>query len=117
MNALSNFKDRIILLLGGEDKSLDFAPIFNTYANNIDLVVAFGSARKKIVKTANKCGGVKVVSAKIFADAVKLACESAVENNGFLLSPACTRFDEFGSYAERGEAFTKIVKGYVDAKN
>ena len=117
MHALSSIKDKVVLLLGGEDKSLDFAPIFNTYSENIDLVVAFGNARKKIFKTASKFGNVEVKMSRYFADAVKLACESAKENNVVLLSPACTSFDEFTSYKHRGEEFTKIVKRYIDAKN
>ena len=31
MNALSVVKDRVVLLLGGEDKSLNFAPIFEKH--------------------------------------------------------------------------------------
>ena len=117
LHALSTIKEKVILLLGGEDKALDFTPIFKEYGNNIDTLVAFGSARKKIIKTAEKCGGVEIKSAKSFAEAVKLACESAKENNVVLLSPACTSFDEFNSYVERGEAFSKIVKRYINAKN
>ena len=117
LNALGNIADRVVLLLGGEDKNLDFAPIFTTYSNNIDLVVAFGSARKKIIKTASKFDNVKIIGSRFFRDAVKIACESALENNVVLLSPACTSFDEFSGYAERGEVFSKIVREYVNAKN
>jgi len=116
MHALETIKDRVVLLLGGEDKFLNFAPIFNTYGDNMDIVVAFGSARRKIFKTANKYGNVEVKMSKFFADAVKLACDCAKENNVVLLSPACTSFDEVSSYAERGEEFAKIVKRYIDAK-
>ena len=46
-----------------------------------------------------------------------MACDSAKDHNVVLLSPACASFDEFSNYAERGESFAKIVKGYINAKN
>ena len=43
--------------------------------------------------------------------------DDAKENDVVLLSPACTSFDEFNSYKERGEMFEKIVKEYDYAQN
>ena len=117
MNALQCIKDKVILLLGGEDKDLNFAPIFENYSGSIDTVVAFGNARKKIFKTAVKLGVKNIKSCKTFNEAVRQACDIAKENNVVLLSPACSSFDEFSGYAERGDAFAKIVKGYINAKN
>ena len=54
--------------------------------------------------------------AKTFKEAVRIACESAVDNNVVLLSPACSSFDEFNNYAERGQTFSKVVKKFIDAK-
>jgi UDP-N-acetylmuramoylalanine--D-glutamate ligase len=110
-------KEKVVLLLGGEDKSLNFSPIFEKYVSKIDIVIAFGSARNKIIKTVRNFKEIEVKCCKYFSDAVKTACEYAKENTTVLLSPACTSFDEFSDYAERGEVFAKIVKRYVDAKN
>lgn len=117
LNGLSVVKDRVVLLLGGEDKNLNFAPIFEQYKDKINLIVAFGVTRKKILKTGQKLGFENIKVEKTFADAVKVACESAEENNIVLLSPACSSFDEFSSYAERGEMFAKVVRKYIDAKS
>ena len=117
LNGLSIVKDKVVLLLGGEDKNLSFSPIFEQYKDRLVMVVAFGKTRKKIFKTGEKFGFENIKVVKTFVEAVKTACESAVENNIVLLSPACSSFDEFSSYAERGETFAKVVRKYIDAKN
>lgn len=117
LNGLRVVKDKVVLLLGGEDKKLNFSPIFEQYLDKINLIVAFGKTRKKIYKTSQKYAFEKIEVAKTFTEAVKIACESAVENNIVLLSPACSSFDEFSSYAERGEIFAKVVRKYIDANS
>jgi UDP-N-acetylmuramoylalanine--D-glutamate ligase len=117
INGLTTVKNQVVLLLGGEDKNLNFAPIFENFREKLDMVVAFGSARNKIVRTAKKCNFDKIKTAKHFVDGVMIACESAIDNNIVLLSPACCSFDEFESYAERGNVFSKVVAKYIDAKN
>lgn len=116
LHALKICKDKVILLLGGVDKKLNFESLFQTYSEKIDQVVAFGSARKKIVACAKKCGFDRVLSVARFSDAVNTACKLAKESNIVLLSPGCASFDEFTGYAQRGEEFAKIVKGYINAK-
>ena len=117
VNALNSSPEGVVLLLGGEDKNLRFDEIFLKFSNKLAEVVAFGSARKKILKSANKCGFEKIKMCKTFYEAVKTAYNIAKEKNVVLLSPACASFDEFSSYAERGERFEKIVKELIDAKN
>ena len=81
------------------------------------MVVLFGSARKKILTSAKKCGFEKIKVAKTFVEAVREACNSAVDSNIVLLSPACSSFDEFENYAERGKMFSKVVRDFIDAKS
>ena len=117
INALNCSPEGVVLLLGGEDKNLNFDEIFLKFASKLVEVVAFGSARKKILKSANRCGFEKIKICKSFYEAVKTAYSIAKETNVVLLSPACASFDEFSSYAERGDRFEKIVKELIDAKN
>lgn len=116
-NALDSTNKGVVLLLGGVDKNLNFSRIFSAYGDKLKQVVAFGEARKKIMKFAKKSAFNSIVSHKLFYDAVKYACTVAKDGDVVLLSPACASFDEFGSYAERGDTFVSIIKEYVNAKN
>ena len=116
LNALSNTKGGVVLLLGGADKKLNFGKIFSSYNDKLKMVVAFGRAGKKIKKCAKKYGFENVMLYKTFYEAVKNACTLSSSGETVLLSPACASLDEFSGYAERGEKFKSIVREYVNAK-
>lgn len=117
LNALSVTNKNIILMLGGSDKNLNFDEIFVKYSDKLTHVVAFGSARKKVLKSAKHCGFENVLVCKTFYEGVKTAYGLASKNDTVLLSPSCASFDEFESYAKRGEQFEKIIKELAHAKN
>ena len=54
---------------------------------------------------------------KTFFEAVKAGYNLASKGDTLLLSPSCTSFDEFDSYAVRGEKFESIIKELANAKN
>lgn len=116
LHALECVKDNVVLLLGGQDKNLNFDKIFEKYKNSLMCVVAFGECRKKVVRSAKAMGYEYVKVCKYFRDAVRVACDTASEGNVVLLSPACASFDEFNGYEERGDYFAKLIKGYINAK-
>lgn len=117
LNALKNLEGNVILLLGGLYKNISFDEIFSKYSNKLKMVVAYGNARKQILKCAKKYSFQNIHSEKTFYDAVKYACEIAKEQSTVLLSPACSSFDEFKNYEERGERFSTLVKEFNDAKS
>lgn len=117
LNALSVSSSGVVLLLGGEDKDLNFDKIFDEYKEKLSYVVAFGKARKKIEKSAIRCGFENIRVCKTFYEGVKVGYELAKDKNVLLLSPACASFDEFSGYSERGEKFEKIIKELSNAKS
>jgi len=97
----------IILLMGGQNKDCDFEPFFEKRFSLVKLV-CFGQAGKYLASCAKRAG----YNPEVFAT-MKEGCEYAKSIAGagqvVLLSPACASFDEFSSYAVRGEIFKEVM--------
>ncbi len=109
------FKDKnVILLMGGQGKDIDYAELF-LLGFKLKQIIAFGKEGKKIFESAKKFGYDANCFEK-FDQAVLFAKSIAQQGDFVLLSPACASFDEFSSYAERGERFKTLILGCVDEK-
>lgn len=104
----------ILLLMGGLGKDIDYDELFSK-KYPIKKVICFGGDREKIFSQAvfRKIPAEKFEK---FDDAVLNAKKSAKGGEYVLLSPACASFDEFQSYAERGDRFVELVLGSDDEK-
>lgn len=98
-----------ILLMGGLGKEIDYSALFSI-GFSIKRVICFGQDGQKIEHCAQKFGYDTSIFEK-FSDAVKFAKDVAENGDFVLLSPACASFDEFASYAERGEMFKNLILG------
>ncbi len=105
VSAAAAYED-VILLAGGRNKDLDLTPLVDL--PTVRTLIVFGEAADEIASVAS--GDVLMTST--MEDAVAKAREVAVEGDTVLLSPGCASFDEFSSYAERGESFTRLVHSY-----
>lgn len=112
IHALNNTNGDIVLLLGGKNKGLSFDQVFSENIANLKYVIAFGKARKDIVKSAKKYNFDNIIAIKKFYDAVKYSCNNFKDNYTILMSPGCASFDEFNNYAERGIKFSSLVKEF-----
>ena len=108
---LNNYEN-ITLLLGGQDKGFDFAKLISDLPSNVKRIVAFGKAKKKIAKVCRE--KIECYVYQKMADAVYQA-KLVTEDGVVLLSPACASFDEFDSYAHRGECFKKQVLSFGES--
>lgn len=107
LNGLS--EPRGVLIAGGRDKLGDYAPLARALAAKGRAVVVLGEAADRIAAaTREVVPTTKVVSLE---QAVQTAFEQARPGDAVLLSPACSSFDMFRSYSERGEQFVVAVKG------
>jgi UDP-N-acetylmuramoylalanine--D-glutamate ligase len=95
------------LLAGGRNKALDLSPIGSV--SSVRHLYAFGEAGPDIAATAS----VPVTVHVSMLDAMAAARTDAVSGDVVLLSPGCTSFDEFTSYAERGTVFAETVLSMV----
>jgi len=114
--ALEWFSSPVVLLMGGQDKGVDYGVLKNVIREHVKALVLFGEARGKIQVFLNGAG--PVWSEETLRQAVHRARTLAEPGDTVLLSPACASFDMYASYARRGEDFRNIVgqiKGVKDA--
>jgi UDP-N-acetylmuramoylalanine--D-glutamate ligase len=95
--------DSVVLIGGGLAKGLDLAPIARE--PNLKAVIGIGEDGAALVEAAGERGHL----AGTMEVAVALATEIATPGDTVLLAPGCASFDQFGSYAERGERFAALV--------
>jgi UDP-N-acetylmuramoylalanine--D-glutamate ligase len=100
----------VVLIAGGRNKGLDLSPL-RSAAERVRAVVALGEAGHEVAAAFD---GVRpVVTAGSMAEAVRAAAALAEPGDAVLLSPACASFDQYGSYAERGDDFARLVRDLV----
>lgn len=100
--------DKVVAIVGGKYKGGDFAELAAPLREHGRAVVAIGEARPLV--TAALAGVVPVVEAESLAEAVRRAWDLAVPDGVVLLAPACSSFDMFRDYADRGARFKEEVR-------
>lgn len=101
--AASSAFPNVRLLAGGRNKAIDLTPLGSI--DGVIHVYAFGESGREIASGASTPTTVH----HSMRDAVMAARADANEGDTVLLSPGCTSFDEFTSYAERGRVFEETV--------
>jgi UDP-N-acetylmuramoylalanine--D-glutamate ligase len=110
VTALSGLTEpKAVLLAGGRDKQGSYAPLVAALAERGRALVVLGEAADRIARAAASV--LPVRRAANMAEAVRLASELAEPGDAVLLSPACSSFDMYRSYAERGDDFQRSVRG------
>jgi len=99
---------RLVLILGGQGKGQDFAPLRGALATHGRAAVLIGEDAGSIARAIGDA--VPIRRAADMDAAVAAAAALAQPGDGVLLSPACASFDMFSGYAARGEAFVRAVR-------
>ncbi len=107
--ALESIKKPTILILGGVDKGNDYTLIKNLVQEKVKAIVCLGVDNTKI-HAAFKDIVPNIVDVKNAVDAVQQAFRFATKGDIVLLSPACSSFDLFKNYEDRGSQFKQAVK-------
>jgi UDP-N-acetylmuramoylalanine--D-glutamate ligase len=100
---------RIVVILGGDGKGQDFAPLFGPVQRYARAVVLIGRDAPAI-RTAVQGTGVPLLDAGTLPEAVALARAQAQAGDAVLLSPACASFDMFKDYEHRARVFVEAVQ-------
>jgi UDP-N-acetylmuramoylalanine--D-glutamate ligase len=96
-----------VLLLGGRHKGEPYARLAPLLRERCRLVVAYGEAGPLVEQ--DLAGRVPLERGGDFADVVARARRAARPGDAVLLSPACSSYDMFANYEERGAAFRRLA--------
>ncbi len=113
--AVASFEGGVHLILGGKDKDSDYRVLRTLFAGRVRGVYTIGAAAEKIESHLYSSsdltgpGAVPVRRAGTLGAAVEQAAAAAVPGDTVLLAPACSSFDQFANYEERGERFKQLV--------
>jgi UDP-N-acetylmuramoylalanine--D-glutamate ligase len=107
---------RAVLIAGGRDKLGSYGPLAEALLARGRGAVLIGEAAPKIADALASLGGALPVSrAATMEDAVAEARAMALPGDAVLLSPACSSFDMFRDYKERGDRFASAVRALLQA--
>jgi UDP-N-acetylmuramoylalanine--D-glutamate ligase len=107
--ALRGMTRPTVLLLGGRHKGEPYTALADEVARIVRVVLAYGEAGPIV---EGDLGGVVPVErlGSSFPEVVRRARELARAGDAVLLSPACSSYDMFANYEERGAAFKRLVQ-------
>lgn len=109
-------KVKPILIAGGHDKNISFNDLGTEIVARVKELYLTGETAQRIRDTVVATPGYNRLTLPIyiiddFREAVLSASDSAVDGDIVILSPACSSFDKFKNFVERGNTFRSIVLG------
>ena len=107
--ALAAFEDGVHLILGGRGKGEDFSRLREPVSACCDACYLIGDAAAELREALE--GTVPLRNCHDLDTAVAAAAAMAEPGDVVLLSPACTSYDQFENYEERGKRFRELVSG------
>jgi UDP-N-acetylmuramoylalanine--D-glutamate ligase len=107
VKSLAGFSGPVILIAGGVDKGGDYGPLEEGIKRAVRRLILFGAAKNVMAEALGHL--TETVIVENLAQAVREAAAAARAGDVVLLSPACSSFDQFRNYAERGKVFKNLV--------
>lgn len=98
-----------VIIMGGADKGLDFAPLVPALKEHARQVILIGQAAESMARVFQAGGYDFLLRAESLEEAVRAAHGIARPTETVLLCPACASFDMFRDFEARGAAFRHAV--------
>ena len=114
--ALRGMHQPTVLLLGGRHKGEPYTRLEAELRRTVKAVIAYGEAAPIIVKDIGNIVPVEQMG-RSFEEVIERARALAAPGDAVLLSPACSSFDMFKNYEERGTLFKRLAAAVEDEKS
>jgi UDP-N-acetylmuramoylalanine--D-glutamate ligase len=111
LQALRGLSGPLILILGGRHKGASYAGLIPLIKEKVKTLILMGEAR--FILQEDLGGLVDTYLAEDLPQAIAITFQVAHPGDIVLLSPACSSFDQFRDYQERGDVFKELVKKYA----
>ncbi len=112
VKSLESFAGGVTLIAGGKDKGGDYAPLAPLVKERVEHMILIGEAQEIIGKALGHLTDTR--AAGTLDEAVELAHRLTAPGGVVLFSPACSSFDMFRNYEERGERFASLARAIED---
>lgn len=117
---MRSFDEPLVLLLGGREKHLPLDDLVRDALERCHAVILFGEAAP-LLEAAFEAGVAHVPyearpairRVTTLEEAVEAARAEAARGDVVLLSPACTSFDAYENFEQRGDHFRRLVRAMV----
>ena len=116
LSGINAFKEKIVLIAGGYDKNLDYAPLAKPIIEKVKTLILIGQTSGKIYEVVkselekeNK--NLDIYMCETLEETIPIAKKNAGKGDVVLFSPASASFDMFKNFADRGNKFKNLVKG------
>lgn len=112
---LRAFDQKLIVIAGGSDKGISFAPLAPELIAHVKTLILTGATAQKIEDAVRAdagfaASGLVILRASDMAEAVRLAHEAAQPGDIVSLSPACASFDCYPNFEARGRHYKDLVR-------
>ncbi len=114
---IRSFEQPVVLLMGGRDKELPLEELAAEAQERCRAIVLFGEAAGKLEAALKAAGSLPAVRAETLDEAVQTAAGLAQPGDVVLLSPACTSYDAYNNFEERGNDFRRLVERFSEVQS
>ncbi len=112
VRALECFEDPVLLLAGGKDKGGPLDPLREPLRRYVRRLFVYGAAAGRMARELQ--GATEIETADDLDGAVAQAFRAGRAGEVILLSPACSSFDMFRDYEERGQRFKALAREIME---
>ncbi len=109
--ALDSVREPCVMILGGKHKQGGYEELALAITrHDVRHAVLFGAGGAFIEKTLRDAGYTNTTLCSTLDQALTCALEQAHDSDAVLFSPACSSFDQYTNYIDRGESFSRLVR-------